>query len=140
MTKAQARLIIEQHAVWFPVSDHDMRSRLSQENPELLEAYIALVEFSKDRDEQFNIGDQVEWESQANSSWTTKRGEIVAIVFAGHHPREILDSNEFAKYNRAALDGTTEPRNHMSYLVAVKPSGSAKPKLYWPRVSKLKLV
>jgi len=90
-----------------------------------------------------NIGDMVEWESQSAGSWTAKKGKIVAKIPPGIYPKR----TDYG--NRAYYTGTHrfcfEPgsvRNQISYLIEVSggKTAKAKPKLYWPRVSQLKLV
>ena len=74
----------------------------------------------------FNIGDRVTWNSSSSGSWKTKTGVIVEII---------------AKGKTSKLAGSGWPRDHESYIVSVE-SGKRviRPKMYWPRVSKLELV
>lgn len=69
----------------------------------------------------FRVGDRVKWVSSSNGSTLGKAGDIMEIVKAGNKP--ILDVSGFR-------------RIHESYVVEVK-IGNRKPRLYWPRVSKL---
>lgn len=64
---------------------------------------------------EFKKGDKVGWTSAANGSWKTKVGTVVEV---------------------------TRHRGAVRYVVSVPaPEGSkAKPKLYWPRTSALKLL
>lgn len=90
----------------------------------------------------FNLGDEVYWESQANSSTKKKRGKVVGIVSA-NRPMYLMDLHIILgkgfedKYNLVAEFGFMS-RPHESYIVSVEQSGKRKPKLYWPRVSKLR--
>ena len=68
------------------------------------------------------IGDIVTWTSQSQGFVRTKTGVIMAVVPAGG------EADRFGKIGSVGM-----PRNHESYLVRVEA------KLYWPRVSKLKL-
>ena len=88
------------------------------------------------------VDDKVSWESHGPRGYTVKYGVIVQVVPPGELPREtefIARGLRFMYgYGREADIGT--PRKNESYLVEV-PGKTAKamPKLYWPRVSQLKL-
>ncbi len=69
----------------------------------------------------FDLGVEVTWTSQAGGHAKTKQGPIVEVV-----PRR--------KYPKSRVDGCGMSRQHESYVVRV---GN---KLYWPRVSALRLV
>lgn len=76
------------------------------------------------------IGDYVTWTSQSAGTTKTKAGPVVAIVPAGANPDAVIACDLWADhYVWAGSYGL--PRNHESYLVAVRG------KLYWPRVSLL---
>jgi hypothetical protein len=77
----------------------------------------------------WKLEDYVTWTSQANAYTKTKRGCIVGIVPADQLPKLNYINLPFHL-------GTVMPRNHESYIVAVK-SGRFARKLYWPRVSAL---
>jgi len=94
------------------------------------------------------VGDKVHWESQAASSWTVKRGTVVAIVPPGKLPHQ----TDFGKANRhdcydisyiflnyTRMYDSIIPRKHESYLIEVPGGKTAKamPRLYWPRASQL---
>ncbi len=70
----------------------------------------------------FKVGDEVIWKSQAAGSWKEKVGEVVYVVPKG---------NKIPK--KFSPDGTGWPRSHVSFVVMVGK------KLYWPRVSALKM-
>lgn len=78
----------------------------------------------------FKVGMTVEWRSSANGSTKHKVGEIVAVVPAKQRPAP-----------KFRLDSSGLPRDHESYVIAVKcgKTDKAKPKLYWPRVAALQL-
>lgn len=71
----------------------------------------------------FKIGDTVEWTSQSHGYEKTKRGKIYCVI---------PENAEVSMYASLRMPGL--PRNHESYVV------NADGKLYWPRVSALKLV
>lgn len=74
------------------------------------------------------IGDQVAWYSSSAGSRTYKVGRVVAVVPEGTRPGAGF-----------GLDAPGGPRDHESYVVAVKvgKTDRAKPKHYWPRASAL---
>lgn len=85
-------------------------------------------------------GDVVEWRSQAGGNTTKKTGTVVAVVPAGLHPARRVNADPAIATLTRMYDGGE--RDHESYIVAVKVGKTEKawPKLYWPRVSTLKLV
>lgn len=91
----------------------------------------------------FQVGQVVEWQSQANGTTVTKRGEVLAVIapntyMCGSDLIQILGFDYKRRFNVSSL-GWGDKRNHTSYLIAVPGKTSkAKPKLYWPRVSALK--
>ena len=79
------------------------------------------------------VGDEVEWSSQANSRWRTKRGIIVAVVPDGKTPRDLAEWPSITEGNSTGpIDPRTLSRRGESYVVRV---GRI---LYWPRVSVLR--
>lgn len=84
----------------------------------------------------FNLGQTVEWASQANGCTRIKRGQIVAVIPAGQAPSRDRAPGLFTKGTPIGM-----PRHHESYVVAVAGKTSrAKPKHYWPLVSQLRAV
>jgi len=93
---------------------------------------------------QFTNGNQVQWKSSARGVTKTKVGEVVAIVPPNVRPRRIFDNlierpSNFGKY-KLGIDLPVVPRDHESYLVAVKSTLTGRLKLYYPRVNQLSLV
>jgi len=79
----------------------------------------------------FHVGDGVHWISQSFGYDRLKEGVVVAVVPAGAHPAAHLDpASQFCLPRDLG-----KPRNHESYLVHVKNLS----RLYWPRVSLLRL-
>lgn len=74
------------------------------------------------------IGDRVEWTSQSAGVTRTKIGEIVDVVPAGTIPQK-----------RSAINPGFS-RNHESYIVRAEAEGRKGTRVYWPRVSGLKLI
>jgi hypothetical protein len=94
------------------------------------------------------LGQCVEWESQAQGVKKKKQGVIVGVVPANspkrpiHYLADVSDESEAReKYSTGPIDGCGFSRNHESYLVAVSTgkTDAAKKTLYWPRVSALSL-
>lgn len=79
---------------------------------------------------KIKLGDTVTWFSGANGTYMEKQGEVVQVVMPGRRP----DSKRFTAFSRWA----GSPRKHESYVVAVKRPKSVK--LYWPRVSGLRVI
>ena len=83
-------------------------------------------------------GDVVRWSSQSAGVTKEKQGEIVAVVgpdlkvSVGSFPDLFVDHILPGEFGGA--------RDHTSYLVSVPPTGTGKPSLYWPIVSKLQVV
>ena len=86
---------------------------------------------------KFKVGDKVFWESQAAASRTRKEGTVYDIVRGTYKP----DPRHYSEYS-VMFDGDGSPRGHESYLIEVPGGKTAKasPRLYWPRVSQLRLV
>ncbi len=83
---------------------------------------------------KYNIGEIVEWKSQANGSVKLKRGEIVEIITPGRSCNLVWLAK---KHNAKSAYGGGIVRDHESYAVLVPGKKDRKPTLYWPRVSKL---
>lgn len=91
------------------------------------------------------LGQEVEWATQAGGNYRSHRGEVVGIVPRGEYP-----APEFAGGVRmyGPFDPLGEPlsfpRDHESYVVEVRYRGrngqQLKPRYYWPVVSKLREV
>jgi hypothetical protein len=79
----------------------------------------------------FEIGDKIEWESQAGGKTTRKRGEIRYVI----EDYEYVSSKNYPLHRTMFDSGR---RKHKSYLVSVPSTGRGKYKLYWPRVSALR--
>ena len=77
---------------------------------------------------KFRLGDKVQWRSQAGGYTVDKVGVVVAIVPAGADPWECLPPGTSGDFGFS--------RDHESYLVM----RGKRPKLYWPRVTALKLI
>lgn len=84
----------------------------------------------------FNIGDRVEWKSQSGGSTKIKTGTVVMRVEKGQSAIRIHKAT-FPDHSRM-FDGLS--RNHVSFLVEVIKNTATVPKLYWQRVSGLKLI
>lgn len=85
------------------------------------------------------VGDRVYWESQSGGNWTRKVGDIVAVVPANVPPRRIIDRcNHSVQAAKPMFDGMA--RGVDSYLVLVRSESKPKVRIYFPRVSGLKLV
>lgn len=91
---------------------------------------------------RFNIGDRVEWESQASGTVSHKRGNVVLVVPANVGIIDHAGVYVFTPFAKKVLGGKyrasdiyrSEPRSEESYVVDV---GG---KLYWPRRDYLKIV
>lgn len=78
----------------------------------------------------FKVGDKVTWTSQAQGSWTTKVGTVVAVVLAGNYPPKVAPPTNYG-----------HPRDHTSYVAHVPTkTGKGAGKHYWPKVENLKKV
>ena len=75
----------------------------------------------------FNVGDRVEWSSQAAGIERLKIGEVVELVLPGHRPEARVDSSGCV-------------RDHVSYVVRAVAQGRRyrKSALYWPSVAGLR--
>ena len=73
------------------------------------------------------FNDAVFWSSQAWGSWKEKTGLICEVVPPGQLPK-------------IRRPGWGSPRDHESYVVAVKLTPMSKDRFYWPRVKDLRLV
>mgnify|MGYP006969506354 CR=1 FL=1 len=84
------------------------------------------------------VGDKVIWRSQAAGTPKVKEGTIVGVIPTYVNPQLVI--HDFcSEYGASSAFGFGKERNHESYVVLVK-NGKRKPKIYWPRVSKLSLV
>lgn len=85
----------------------------------------------------FRVGDKVRWKPRAAGYFKVKKGKVIAVIPVGEvaRPQDWL-------FHRCMFDGDGGPRNHESYLIEVPggKTGTATPKLYWPRVSQLRKV
>ena len=75
----------------------------------------------------FNVGDKVEWTSQAAGTTRVKVGEVLEVVPPWTNPRTRLREPRFW-------------RDHVSYVVRAVALGrkSGRASNYWPRVSALR--
>jgi hypothetical protein len=73
---------------------------------------------------QFEVGQEVKWESQSSGTKAIKSGKVVVVVPAGERPEMYMP----AHLQQNTTRGYGRERDHVSYLVQV---GS---KCYWPRV------
>lgn len=93
-----------------------------------------------------NVGDIVEWKSQAFGSETIKRGTVIYIVEENAHISAALYSMERKgiisnrKQVKIQFDLASFPRDHKSYIVLVQSGDKKRPCLYFPRVRGLKVV
>ena len=80
------------------------------------------------KDRQYEVGDQVSWESSAAGTTRRKKGVVVRVVPANQLP---------AQKNLGIAR-----RNHVSYVVSAIAEGTQteRKRLYWPRASQLSLV
>ena len=84
----------------------------------------------------FQVGNKVQWSSQAAGHIKVKEGIVARIVPVDVVPQNMINGSELEHISRQ-FDGMA--RNHESYLVVVTgPKGGKN--LYWPRVSSIKLV
>lgn len=76
------------------------------------------------------VGTRVRWTSASQGYTKTKEGVIEAVVAPGHTPHDFVDisDNQRRKF-------TSNPRDHVSYLVRVR-----KCTFYWPLVKNLTVV
>lgn len=82
----------------------------------------------------FELGDSVEWDSQAAGRWKTKQGVVVRVL-GEYEAFTDKDRADFPNLFRGS--GVGMPRKGKSYVVAV---GKAPFKFYWPNANKLRLV
>ena len=82
---------------------------------------------------EFTVGQQVTWSSQAGGFTRTKTGPVEQVVAPGGMP----DRTRFPQLSKEAA----APRDHQSYVIVV-PGKTAKSagKAYWPRVAALQAV
>lgn len=84
----------------------------------------------------YEVGQKVKW---TNANEKEKIGTIVLAIPRHTDMYQVRPSGFWGKYNWSSY-GYGKTRDHRSYLVVVESGGKAKPKIYWPRVSALKLV
>ncbi len=89
----------------------------------------------------FHVGDTVTWRSQAGGSTKTKTGVVIRVLDPGESLRPSVIFGLAKTHNAVSIKTAAGlPRSHTSYLVSVAaPGRKAKPKLYWPVVSRLRL-
>ncbi|MFM7008256.1 MAG: hypothetical protein ACKO0Z_02790 [Betaproteobacteria bacterium] len=81
---------------------------------------------------KLHIGVEVEWSSSSNGSTTTKRGVVEDVIKPKTTPTHA---------QKKEADAYGLPRDHESYLVRVPTkTGKGKGRLYWPRVSAIRVV
>lgn len=95
--------------------------------------------------DQFKIGDRVEWESQAGGRTTKKQGRVVWVMranegsaFAPLSPVRIA-AKAFPGHRRMFGGYGIPGRADAGYLVEVAAGPRAKPRLYMPYPTKLRL-
>lgn len=91
--------------------------------------------------QDFKVGQQVRWSSQAGGSTRAKVGRVIMVVPAGVGGAEkanaFIRERELAKTHRSAF-GFGWDRPEQSYVVEVAGQGpKARPVLYWPRTASL---
>lgn len=84
----------------------------------------------------FQVGDEVRW--LVKNGMVTHRGEIVAIVPAMEGPRVAI-ARLVTRHNAISKYGGGSWRDHQSYVVLECRGEGIKPRVYWPRVSTLRL-
>jgi hypothetical protein len=86
----------------------------------------------------FKLGQKVTWTSHGRGIYTTKSGEIEAIVPTGVSPNAYFREKAGIGMLKINFDGY--PRDHESYLVGVMRGKIENPEivLYWPKVKQLK--
>jgi hypothetical protein len=92
----------------------------------------------KKEEQNMKVGDRVRWTSQAAGFLKEKRGEIVEVLPPRRNP--IPKLAKWQQQGCISHYGGGMTRDHESYLVKVVTSEKAKPRIYWPRVSKLVLL
>lgn len=85
---------------------------------------------------QFQMDQEVTWESGANIGWARKTGKVVAVIPPGMSFRAIHE-RLCKQHECASAWGGGLSRKEESYAVLV-PGNGRKPTLYWPRTSALK--
>ena len=85
---------------------------------------------------RFKHGDEVRWTSQSSGTVKEKRGRIVCVVNAGQHVGNLVYT-ACGHYDAKSEWGCGLCRGHESYLVLTVDGNRRR--IYWPRVSALKL-
>lgn len=94
---------------------------------------------------KFEINQKVEWSSQSNGGYTTKKGVIAVVI----PPRQAMDKYtaglalKKAGYDIHDIRWMTDfesKRDHESYFVLVQGNDRRMHRVYWPRVSALRPV
>lgn len=80
---------------------------------------------------KFQVGNLIEWRSQAHGNWRTKIGVVMQVIPAGSPPNRFIDQHKLWK-----IDGPGEPRNHESYIIAI-PHPDKPTEFFWPKVGVL---
>ncbi len=89
-------------------------------------------------------GDVVRWKTAARGHRRVKEGEVFTVVPAGISPAEAVEmDNHDSNHIRSNFDLMFShyeywTRKDISYLIKVEYNDTTKPKLYWPRASRLK--
>lgn len=88
---------------------------------------------------QFQVGDAVNWSSQANGHWSVKRGLITEVVPANTLPQLHVGfySQQFALHKPRYKLGNGGARNHESYIVVIPGEDGRQATVYWPIASGL---
>lgn len=89
-----------------------------------------------------SMGTRVEWSSTSNGCTRTKTGVVVELVRRGDLPSPAWHERGRAMYGPFRDDGSPVSmwRDHESYIIEVRRTAKAKPRYYWPVVSKLREV
>ena len=89
---------------------------------------------------QFKLKDEVVWVSQSYGVRSLKTGKIVVVIPTYKTPDCALLREDFPDCSTDAMKNPGFGRDHESYIIRVPSRTKAKDKLYWPRVSALRLV
>lgn len=86
---------------------------------------------------QFEVGDTVEWTSQAGGNTRTKHGRIAEIVPPNTRPNvpKIAGVRQEISY---VVEVSFTPHDRRGFITG--PTRTKKPQRYWPRTAGLKLV
>ena len=96
--------------------------------------------------ETFKVGDKVSWTSHSKGWITTKTGTIAYVLYRANHGwhkkheiHEVVKKN-FPKHKTMFTGFEIPGKAKTGYLVEVINSPKAKPRLYMPYPTKLKLI